>query len=62
MSKDRKHSYRSDKVLGVMYRLIDPAPEYIPVTGMHSDGRLIGKTVPPAYLKEAGAKKQWVGH
>ncbi|KAJ6529659.1 RNA dependent RNA polymerase-domain-containing protein [Mycena capillaripes] len=59
MSKDSKPSYLSDHVLGVMYRLINPAPEYIPVAGMHSDPRLLYKVVSPNYLNAAGAKKRW---
>ncbi|KAJ7710702.1 hypothetical protein B0H17DRAFT_1123819 [Mycena rosella] len=59
MYKPPGKSYPSQEVLGVMFRLIDPAPEYIPVSVLHANPRLVTQVLLPLYLKEAGAKKQW---
>ncbi|KAJ7748955.1 RNA dependent RNA polymerase-domain-containing protein [Mycena metata] len=58
MGKDPEVSYPSARPLGMMYRLIDPAPEYQPLEDVCIDTRLTSRRVPPSYLKAAGEAKQ----
>lgn len=60
MGKDEDRSYPSPRVLGMMYRLIEPAPEYRPFEDICIDTRLTSRIVPQVYLKEAGSMKQYV--
>ncbi|KAJ7445328.1 RNA dependent RNA polymerase-domain-containing protein [Mycena latifolia] len=58
MGKDAECSYPSPRVLGMMYRLIEPAPEYVPLSEICIDTRLTSRRILPAYLKKAGEMKQ----
>ncbi|KAJ7015989.1 hypothetical protein C8F04DRAFT_1283392 [Mycena alexandri] len=58
MGKDPDVSYPSTRPLGMMYRLIEPAPEYQPLDDLCIDTRLTSRRVPPSYLKAAGEMKQ----
>ncbi|KAJ7849210.1 RNA dependent RNA polymerase-domain-containing protein [Mycena olivaceomarginata] len=57
---DRKpdRSYPSPRVLGKMYRLIEPAPEYQPSFNICIDKRITSKIVSLRYLQAAGMMKQ----
>ncbi|KAF7368515.1 RNA-dependent RNA polymerase [Mycena venus] len=57
MDKDPDFTYRSPRILGRMYRLIEPAPQYQPISDVYVDARLVSVKVPPAYLKMAGQLK-----
>ncbi|KAF7362659.1 RNA-dependent RNA polymerase [Mycena venus] len=58
MGRDPDVSYPSARVLGMMYRLIEPAPEYHPSSDICIDTRITSRRVPPAYLQAAGIMKQ----
>ncbi|KAF7304518.1 RNA-dependent RNA polymerase [Mycena chlorophos] len=60
MDKPATESYASTRVLGMMYRLIEPAPTYEPETTSSSaqfDTRLARKRVLFSYLQRAGQMK-----
>ncbi|KAJ7076679.1 RNA dependent RNA polymerase-domain-containing protein [Mycena belliarum] len=58
MGRDAEFSYPSPRVLGMMYRLIEPAPEYTPLSEICIDTRLTSRRILPTYLKRAGEMKQ----
>ncbi|KAJ6493259.1 RNA dependent RNA polymerase-domain-containing protein [Mycena sanguinolenta] len=58
MDRPPDFSYASTRVLGMMYRLIEPAPEYQPSDEICIDTRITSRRVLPTYLKEAGIMKQ----
>ncbi|KAJ7799689.1 RNA dependent RNA polymerase-domain-containing protein [Mycena olivaceomarginata] len=58
MGRDPDFSYPSARVLGMMYRLIEPAPEYHPSYDICIDTRISSKRIVPAYLQAAGIMKQ----
>ncbi|KAJ7142258.1 RNA dependent RNA polymerase-domain-containing protein [Mycena epipterygia] len=58
MGRGPECSYPSSRVLGMMYRLIEPAPEYQPLSEICIDTRLTSKRIQPAYLQAAGMMKQ----
>ncbi|PBK70407.1 RdRP-domain-containing protein [Armillaria solidipes] len=54
----REDGYISPKVLGQLFRLIEPPPEYSPISGsQHIDLRLRILKVPALYLQDAGKAK-----
>ncbi|KAK0201149.1 RNA dependent RNA polymerase-domain-containing protein [Desarmillaria ectypa] len=54
----REDGYISPKVLGQLFRLIEPPPEYSPISGsQHMDIRLRIKNVSTLYLQGAGKAK-----
>ncbi|KAJ7627136.1 RNA dependent RNA polymerase-domain-containing protein [Roridomyces roridus] len=57
MDKGPEMSYPSPRVLGMMYRLIEPAPEYRPISDVCIDTRLTSRKVLSSYLKAAGLAK-----
>ncbi|KAF7290166.1 RNA-dependent RNA polymerase [Mycena indigotica] len=57
MDKGAHESYKSTKVLGMMYRMIEPAPTYEPSVSGHFDTRLVRKRVLGHYLQRAGQMK-----
>ncbi|KAJ7469306.1 RNA dependent RNA polymerase-domain-containing protein [Mycena galericulata] len=57
MGREPECSYASPRVLGMMYRLIEPAPEYQPISDICIDTRLTSITVLPSYMKAAGEMK-----
>ncbi|KAF8177493.1 RNA dependent RNA polymerase-domain-containing protein [Mycena galopus ATCC 62051] len=61
MGRDPDVSYPSARVLGMMYRMIEPAPEYQPSSEISIDTRLTSRLVSLKYLKEAGIMKENVG-
>ncbi|KAF8160383.1 RNA dependent RNA polymerase-domain-containing protein [Mycena galopus ATCC 62051] len=61
MGRDPDISYPSARVLGMMYRMIEPAPEYQPSSEISIDTRLTSRLVSLKYLKEAGMMKENVG-
>ncbi|KAJ7678631.1 RNA dependent RNA polymerase-domain-containing protein [Mycena rosella] len=58
MGKDPDSSYPSPRVLGMMYRLIEPAPEYQPLSEICIDTRLTSRRILSTYLMKAGEMKQ----
>ncbi|KAF8160357.1 RNA dependent RNA polymerase-domain-containing protein [Mycena galopus ATCC 62051] len=58
MGRDSDYSYLSPRVLGVMYRLIEPAPEYHPSSEICIDTRITSRRIGQMYLQEAGKMKQ----
>jgi hypothetical protein len=62
MGKDADISYPSTRVLGMMYRLIEPAPEYQPLSDISIDTRFTSKRILTHYLQRAGQMKQEVGY
>ncbi|KAF7350656.1 RNA-dependent RNA polymerase [Mycena sanguinolenta] len=58
MDRHPDFSYPSTRVLGMMYRLIEPAPEYQPSDEICIDTRITSRRVLPIYLKAAGIMKQ----
>ncbi|KAJ6525898.1 RNA dependent RNA polymerase-domain-containing protein, partial [Mycena vulgaris] len=58
MGKEPEWSYASPRVLGMMYRLIEPAPEYQPLSDTTIDTRLTSRRILPVYLRKAGEMKQ----
>jgi hypothetical protein len=58
MDREPDRSYRSPHVLGKMYRLIEPAPEYQPSFNICIDKRITSKIVSIRYLQAAGMMKQ----
>ncbi|KAJ6592772.1 RNA dependent RNA polymerase-domain-containing protein [Mycena capillaripes] len=58
MGRDPDISYPSPRVLGTMYRLIEPPPEYQPSSEICIDARITSKRVLSTYLKAAGIMKQ----
>ncbi|KAG8933954.1 hypothetical protein FRC02_010889 [Tulasnella sp. 418] len=59
MERSPKVSYASSKILGELYRLIDPAPVLDPLTTMHSDPRFSSLPRPrDTYFRQAGALKR----
>ncbi|CAK5281970.1 unnamed protein product [Mycena citricolor] len=58
MDKDPLRSYKSTHVLGMMFRLIEPAPTYEGSDDVHVERRFTTRKVPPTYLKFAGEMKQ----
>ncbi|KAK0462914.1 RNA dependent RNA polymerase-domain-containing protein [Desarmillaria tabescens] len=54
----REDGYISPKVLGQLFRLIEPPPEYSPISGsQHTDIRLRIQNVSALYLQNAGKAK-----
>ncbi|KAG7442680.1 RdRP-domain-containing protein [Guyanagaster necrorhizus] len=54
----REGGYESPKVLGQLYRLIQPPLEHIPISGVHrKHSWLPNMMIPTLYLKEAGKAK-----
>lgn len=60
MGKSVETSYASTRVFGMMYRLIEPAPEYKPIEEICIHTRFTSVTIPPMYLKAAGDMKHRV--
>ncbi|KAK7057907.1 RNA-dependent RNA polymerase [Favolaschia claudopus] len=58
MGKDPEISYPSARVLGAMYRQIEPAPKYEPSEEDCIDTRITSRVIPTAYLRQAGDMKQ----
>ncbi|KAJ7358168.1 RNA dependent RNA polymerase-domain-containing protein [Mycena albidolilacea] len=58
MDREPDRSYPSPRVLGKMYRLIEPAPEYQPSFNICIDKRITSKIVSLRYLQAAGMIKQ----
>ncbi|TDL27509.1 RdRP-domain-containing protein [Rickenella mellea] len=50
-------SYKSNKLLGIMFRAIEPAPQYQPVENDHVDVRLATRPVPITHLQHARQMK-----
>ncbi|KAF7300221.1 RNA-dependent RNA polymerase [Mycena kentingensis (nom. inval.)] len=59
MDRAPEETYKSTRVLGMMYRMIEPAPQYdaLPHSAMLVDTRIARKRVLASYLAQAGALK-----
>ena len=56
MGRSQRDTYRSEQILGELYRIIDPTPQLEPSELEHFDVRL-KQEVPRFYLGEAGKLK-----